>query len=111
MATRASIRSDGNDRQATIQWSGILLTDDGAGVFIGDLDDVSAQAVGDATTVVMQGSQDNLSWAPIGTGITLTIAAGITPVLGITPKPKFIRPLATGASTGTVVTVVGTRRT
>lgn len=111
MATRPGTRSDNNSRQTLISWTGLAATDDGDGVYVGDLDSLAAQAIGDATSVVMEGSMNGTTWAALGAGVTLTLAAGTSPVTALGMIPRYVRPRATGAGAGTAVHLSGTRRT
>lgn len=114
MATIAGVRSDPDNKSVSITWTNLVqsTSDVGSGIYIGDLEDVTAQAIGTSgTTCVIQGSNDGVNFNTLGAGITLTIgASGSSPVLAITPKPLFIRPATPSAAADTDIVISGGRR-
>lgn len=87
-----------------ITWPTMAATDVGSAVDAAKYGEISVQAIGDATSVAMQGSNDaGTTWAALGAGATLTVTAGTSPVTRIAEHPMFIRPVATG---GTVTKVI-----
>ena len=78
---------------------------------VGDLDRLDIQAFGtNATTVVIQGSNNGTSWEALGAGVTLTIGAtGFSPVTALAVRPRFLRPSTPSAAADTDVVVVGRR--
>lgn len=114
MATIRGNRVDRDDRGVAITWAGLAnaTSDVGGGAYIGDLEDVTVQAITgtSADTEVIQGSNDGVSWAPLGAGLTLTIAVStFSPVTAVTPKPLYIRPATPSAHSVTVI-VAGFKR-
>lgn len=109
MATPAAKMEDtGIGHAVKVSWAAGATGETGAGAFVGDMKLLSAQAVGDATTVSIEGSNDGTNWAALATPVTLTIAAGKTPVTRILENAAYLRPNITGG-TSTVVTINGMR--
>lgn len=69
----------------------------------------TAQAFGtNATTVVIQGSNDGTNWNALGSGVTLTIGAtGSSPVTNLPENPLYLRPSTPSAAADTDVVIVG----
>lgn len=113
MATIAATKVEREDRGTVITWGALsqVSADVGNGVFIGDITDISVQAVGTSTnTVAIQGSNDNVHFEILGAGLTLTIAAGgQSPVQPLPARPLYIRPGTPSAGVNTIVTVGGRR--
>lgn len=110
MAVAAATQVDNPiQRQTTITWASMADADTGAGVLIGDLDDIAVQSFGDATAMVWQGSQDGTNWGALGSGLSQTITSTISPVDAVTVKAKYVRPNPTGGSASTAI-LTGTRR-
>lgn len=106
MATRTGERFDGQGNWAIIRWLALASTDDGQGVEIADLEKISVQAVGDATTVIIQGSNDGgVTWHPLGSGAVITLASAA--IIDLPVVPLRVRPLLTGAGASTAVYLVG----
>jgi len=114
MATIVPVRVDRPDGGVIITWTNLVnsTSDVGRAVYIGDLDDVSVQAVGtSATTCIIQGSNDGTSFNILGAGVTVTVGAtGNSPVLPLLAKPMFLRPATPSAASDTDIIVVGARR-
>lgn len=90
-----------------ITWPGMAAADTGAPVDVAKYGELSIVALGDATTVAIEGSNDSGStFSALGAGVTLTIAASKTPVTRIAEHPQFLRPNVTGG-TNTKVILVG----
>jgi len=88
----------------------MAAADVGNGVDIAMAGEVSVQAVGDATTISIEGSNDGgTTWSTLGAGVTLTIASGKTPVTRIAEHPGLLRPNVTGG-TNTAVWLVWSRK-
>lgn len=91
----------------TVTWLAMADTNDGAGVDAAKYGEMAVQAIGDATSITMQGSNDGgTTWSALGAGVSLVIAAGKTPVTRIAEHPGLIRPLAVGG-TSTKVILIG----
>lgn len=95
-------------------WTNLVnaTSDVGRGVFVGNFPEKTIQAIGtNATTVVIQGSNDGTNWNTLGAGLTLTVGAtGSSPVTRIPENPLYIRPSTPSAGADTDVILVAARR-
>lgn len=108
MATSNALLTINNAPYVTVKWPAMAASDVGSGVDMGQAGEISVYAVGDATTVSMEGSNDGgTTWATLGAGVTLTIATGKTPVTRIAEHPGLIRPNVTGGTSTAVWLVYG----
>lgn len=114
MATIAAARVDRDDGATVITWTNLVqaTSDVGDEVYIGDLVDVSVQALGtNATTVEIQGSNDGTNFAALGAGMTLTIgASGSSPITNLLARALLVRPNTPSAAADTDVVLIGYRR-
>lgn len=105
MTTAAVNRIDGMEPYAEWDWGNMAGGDVGAGVNVAGWGIITVQAIGNGTSVQMQGSMDGgTTWASLATAsANLTITAGTSPVTQILEHPLLIRPSVTG---GTVTKVI-----
>jgi hypothetical protein len=82
--------------------------DTSAAVRVAQYGELSVQAIGDATSIVLLGSNDGgVTFAPIGAGVTLTLTAGSSPVTRIAEHPQQIKVGTVTAGTSTKMVLVG----
>lgn len=112
MATIAAVHVQRDDLSEVVTWTDLVnaTSDVGNKVAIPQCRDISVQAFGtNATTVVIQGSNDGTNWNNLGSGLTLTIGAtGSSPVTRVPEHPLFIRPSTPSAGVNTDVVLVAT---
>lgn len=93
-----------------VQWLAGADTDVGLGVNTAEWGELTAQAVGDATSVTMQGSNDGgTTWAALGAGVSLAVSAGTSPVTRIAEHPLLMRPKFVGGTNTAVYLSMGRR--
>lgn len=88
------------------QEKGVIVSWVGAGADVGaplnvqPYGELTMQAVGDGTTVALQGSNDGgTTWGAIGGGITATVAGNA--VTRVVEHPALVRPVFTGGAATT----------
>lgn len=109
MTTRAVTESETNDKSVLATWAAGAAGDVGVGWHTAPFVSISFQAIGDATSVSITGSNDGgTTWTTIDSGTTLTIASGKTPCITLVGRPNLIRPEFTGG-TSTVVIAHGSK--
>jgi hypothetical protein len=107
MATKAATVTL-NRESIIVTWAALNAGDDGQPVDLSRSADRTAQVVGDATTVAIQGSPDGTNWSgglKDINGTVIAMAGATKDAATIAQATKFIRPVATGG-TSTVVTVI-----
>lgn len=105
----ATMNVDGN--KATVVWTALNNTDTGEPVDLSAFPDRTAQVVGDATTVAIQGSTNGTNWSgglKDINGTVIAMAGATNDAATIAQATKFVRPVATGG-TSTTVTIVATK--
>lgn len=90
-----------------ITWGPLNAGDVGLPVDVAQYGEISVQAVGNATSVAMTGTNDGATFATIGGGVTLTLASGTSPVTRIAEHPKQIQVGTVTGGTATTVYLVG----
>lgn len=111
MATRTLTSDFGTSQMdgQTNTWAGLLGSpvDQGSG-YAGDWSTAFFQASGTfgaGGSVQIEGSNDNATWVKLSPA-ALT-AAGLFAALGVTERPKFVRPSVTAGDGTTNLTVIG----
>lgn len=108
MATKAGTLSR-EPFYATAEWDALAAGDVGSPVNMADFPHKTVQAIGDATSVALQGSNDGTTWTALNDSAGTAIALTTGTFAVVLEAPLYIRPSATGG-TSTKVIVVGTRQ-
>lgn len=109
MATPVGKQTDDIDNTVVFTWETLANGEVGTAVYTGNLTEMSAQALGDATSIAIHGSNDGTNFAALGTAVVLTIASSKTPVVSLLQFPRYVRPVATGGA-DTDVILIGKRK-
>lgn len=97
--TVGSLQVDNNAQGLTISWTG-ADTNVGLGLNVQGFGELTMQAVGNGTTVALQGSNDGgTTWGALGGGVTATVSGNA--ITRVAEHPAMVRPVFTG---GTVTT-------
>ena len=91
---------------AVADWQNMAGGDTGSPVSMPDYPEIVAQAVGDATNVFIEGSNDGTNWKQLKDQAGATIDLQTLEVAVVLENTLYMRPTATGG-TSTDVTLVG----
>lgn len=107
MATITGKLADINHGVVLASWDNMAAGDIGTPAEMVTFGDKTAQAVGDATGVAIQGSNDGTNWFPLtdAAGTTIALAGATNAMALVRENPRYVRPVATGG-TSTDVTIV-----
>lgn len=88
------------DKHVVISWTG-AGSDVGAAVQVPQFGELTIQAVGNGTSVTLQGSNDGgTTWGALGAGVTATVAGNA--ITRVAEHPALIRPSFTGGTATTL---------
>lgn len=90
-----------------VTWAAMAGADTGAPVRMAQYSDKTAQVIGDATTVAIEGSNDGSTFSPLTdtAGAAIALAGATDDVETILQNPLYIRPNVTGGASSTVIVV------
>lgn len=105
MATIDEVQATKGDGTVVVTWEALNAGDDGSPVLLSAYPDKTAQAIGDATSVAIQGSMDGTNWFALDDpqGTTIALAGATNDMAAISQNPLYIRPVATGGTDTDVI--------
>lgn len=110
MATRSASITQRDDLVYVITWQGLVgSADDGAGVGVANLCDLTVQVVGDfgsSGAVTMQGSNDGTTWGTLNDEAGNAVTLSDSSVIEIEGSPLYLRPNGSAGSAADMDVIV-----
>ena len=107
MATISGTMDSQGEGIVVATWAGMAGGDVGSKMKLASFSDKTVQAIGDATGVAIQGSNDGTNWFALTdpSGTTIALAGATFDMALIRENPLYIRPSVTGGSDTDVIIV------
>jgi hypothetical protein len=95
-----------------VTWPSMGDADVGSSVEVPGWADRTAQAIGDATGIAIEGSNDGTHWFSLTdpSGTTIALAGSSNDMAFVVENPRYMRPVADGGTDTTVIIVGYTER-